>query len=267
MPVKLCVLASGSSGNCTLIRTAHSAILIDAGLPAKEIERRLAEAGCSLDQISGICVSHEHSDHICGLAQLHGRHEIPVYTNRGTSEALQRDKEYASLQCRIFSTGQPFPLGDFTVEPFSVPHDAYEPVGFTISAAGVKVGVVTDMGMATTLIRAQLRNCHAVVLESNHDEKMLRDAKRPEYLKQRILGRQGHLSNKAAAELLSEIAGPDLDAAFLAHLSRDCNKGELALQVAQRELQQAGHHHVRVLLTYPDKVSEMWSAEKQPTAG
>lgn len=260
MPVKLCVLASGSAGNAILIRTAESALLIDAGLPLKELDKRLSDAGCPVDHIKGICVSHEHTDHVAGLVQLHTRHEIPVYSNRGTVDALQQDANFRNLRCRLFTTGQAFAVGDFTVEPFAISHDASEPVGFTISAAGVKIGVVTDTGMATTLVRAQLRNCKVVVVESNHDEKMLRDARRPAYLKQRIASRHGHLSNKAAANLLAEIAGPDLHTAYLAHLSRECNRGELALDTAQRGLKEAGHHHVRVLLTYQDRVSETWSA-------
>lgn len=260
MPLKLCVLASGSSGNCTLIQNEHSALLIDAGLSAKEIGRRLELAGCGLDRIAGICISHEHSDHICGLPQLHQRHGISVYTNRGTSEGILRNAGYEGVRCHVFETGQPFQVGEFLVEPFSVPHDAYEPVGFIVSSAGVRIGVVTDMGMATTLIRAHLKTCRAVVVESNHDEKLLRDSRRPPYLKQRILGRQGHLSNLAASALLAEIAGPHLEAAFLAHLSEDCNRGELALQVARRGLSSAGHGHVAVHLTYPDRVSEIWQA-------
>jgi len=260
MTVKLDVLASGSSGNAILIRHAGSALLLDAGLPLKDLGQRLAEVGGRFDEIRGVCISHEHSDHVSGLALLHARHGIPVYSNRGTVEALQQESDFRDLRCNIFTTGHGFPVGDFHVEPFSVSHDASEPVGFAVSAAGVRIGVVTDTGMATTLVRAQLRNCNVVVVESNHDEKMLRDAKRPAYLKQRIMGRHGHLSNKAAAELLAEIAGPHLHTAYLAHLSRECNRGELALEAAQRGLKDAGHHHVRVLLTYQDRVSETWSA-------
>lgn len=258
MAIKLCVLASGSSGNCTLIQHGQSALLIDAGLNAKEFERRLADAGCEPGHIAGICISHEHADHISGLGQLHQRHGLPVYTNRGTREALQRQESLAGLPSRIFETGHAFDIGPFRVEPFSVPHDAYEPVGFIITADGVRIGVVTDMGVATTLIRANLKNCRVVVVESNHDEKMLRDSRRPEYLKQRILGRQGHLSNHAAAGLLADIAGPQLHTVYLAHLSEECNRGEVALKTTKQSLAAAGHHHVDVRLTYPDRVSEIW---------
>jgi len=260
MTVELCVLASGSSGNCTMIRAGGSVLLIDAGISAKEIMRRMELAGVKPEMVKGVCISHEHSDHVAGIMSFHQRFNIPIYTNRGTSEALARSSAFEQLACRIFSTGQPFTVEEFTVEPFSVPHDAYEPVGFVVTVGEVKIGVVTDMGMATTLIRTRLKSCRAVVVESNHDEKLLRDAKRPEYLKQRILGRQGHLSNKAAMELLTEIAGPHLEAAFLAHLSEDCNDGDLALHTARTGMHKAGHTHVHLHLTYRDQISAIWKS-------
>lgn len=260
MGIELCVLASGSSGNCTLVKNGGSSILIDAGLSAKELVRRLRLAGVEPESVHGICVSHEHSDHTAGLLQLARNHGIAVFANRGTSEALVRQPAFRELSCRIFTTGQPFAIDTFTIEPFSVPHDAYEPVGFVISAQDVCIGVVTDMGMATTLIKTRLKPCRAVVVESNHDEKLLRNASRPEFLKQRILGRQGHLSNAAAAELLVDIAGPHLEAAFLAHLSEDCNRAELAMHTVRTGLDRAGHRHVNVQLTYPDRISAIWAS-------
>lgn len=260
MTIELCVLASGSSGNCTMIRAGDSVLLIDAGLSAREILRRMEALGVSPEMVKGICISHEHSDHVAGIMMFHQRYNIPIYTNRGTSDALARSSLFEQLACRIFSTGQAFPVEGFTVEPFSVPHDAYEPVGFVVAAGNVKIGVATDMGMATSLIRMRLKACRAVVVESNHDEKLLQDAKRPEYLKQRIRGRQGHLSNKAAVELLNDIAGPHLEAAFLAHLSEDCNDSELALHTARNGMLKAGHSHVQVHLTYRDQISAIWKS-------
>lgn len=260
MAIEMCVLASGSSGNCTLIKNSKSAVLIDAGLSAKELVRRMEPTGVSPDMIRGICISHEHSDHTAGIAQLAARYGIPVFANRSTSEVLSRQPAFQSLTCRIFTTGQPFCIDAFSIEPFSVPHDALDPVGFAVTCHDVRVGVVTDMGIATSLIKMRLKNCRAVVVESNHDEKLLRDAKRPEFLKQRILGRQGHLSNRAAADLLGEIAGPQLEAAFLAHLSEDCNRGDIALETARAGLERAGFGHVRLQLTYPDQISSVWAS-------
>ena len=258
MSLRVCILASGSSGNCTLIASPTTSILIDAGLSAREIGRRLESLAVSHGSLSAICVSHEHSDHTAGLRVMNQRHGVPIYANQGTADALRRDDEWKALPWRIFTTGQPFAVGDLRVEPFSVPHDAYDPVGFVISSGGARVGVVTDIGIPTTLVRERLKSCHALVLESNHDERLLQEAPRPEYLKQRIRGRQGHLSNERAGALLAEVASPSLSHVFLAHLSEQCNRHELALRTAERHLQRAGHTHVKVSLTYPDRSSDIW---------
>ncbi|MCX6996184.1 MAG: MBL fold metallo-hydrolase [Kiritimatiellaeota bacterium] len=260
MALRICVLASGSSGNCTLVSSADTAILIDAGLSSREIERRLGLAGFQLRQIHAVCLSHEHGDHTAGIGVLHRRHGLPLYANGGTIEALARDPKLHSLGWRVFQTGSPFLVGGLQIEPFSVPHDAFEPVGFIIRHGDVRVGIVTDMGMVTHLIRERLRLCRAIVIESNHDEQLLQDARRPWQLKQRILGRQGHLSNDGAADLLAAIAGPTLQQVFLAHLSEDCNRKDLALKTARQRLDGAGQAHVRVSLSHPDQISEVWDS-------
>jgi phosphoribosyl 1,2-cyclic phosphodiesterase len=257
MSIRICILASGSSGNCTYIGTPENGMLVDAGLSARRTVACLAEIGVTPDQVRGICVSHEHSDHIHGLRVLHKRYGIPLYANAGTVDALERNPDLRALHWNVFTTGHPFTVGPMCLEPFSVPHDAYDPVGFVVQHEAVRVGVVTDMGMVTGLIRERLRSCHVLVVEANHDERLLQDAERPWSLKQRILGRQGHLSNQHAAELVAEIAHPELRHVFLAHLSEDCNKGELALQTACRALEKGGHTHVRVSLTYPDRISDV----------
>ena len=259
MSLRVCVLASGSSGNCTYIGTEKSAILVDAGLSGKETEKRLGEAGGDLSRVRAVCVSHEHNDHTAGLRVLHRRHSIPLYANSGTVEALSRDPKMGELKWTVFTTGSPFDVDEFTIEPFSVPHDAYDPVGFIIRSGDQRIGIVTDMGVATTLVRERLKRCQVVIVEANHDEKMLQDAKRPWYLKQRILGRQGHLSNEAAAAMVAEIVGPELEQVYLAHISEDCNRQDLALATARRVLQKAGHQHIKVCVTYPDRISDVWA--------
>lgn len=249
------VLASGSSGNCTWLASESTGILIDAGLSARQIANRLAEAGGCMEQVQAVCVSHEHQDHTVGLRVLHKRHGIPLYANAGTVDALSREPQLAALPWKLFSTGYAFTVGDLSIEPFSVPHDALDPVGFVIACGTLRVGVVTDMGMATALIRERLRHCQAIVIESNHDEVLLQNADRPWSLKQRIRGRQGHLSNQAAANLLKEISSPVLRHVFLAHLSEDCNRQDLALDSATRALAESGHSHVEVRLGYPDRIS------------
>lgn len=259
MSLRVCILASGSSGNCTFVASDTTSILVDAGLSARAIGQRLESVGERVAAVRGICISHEHSDHTTGLRVLHQKLGIPLYANRGTADALERDEDLQGLPWTVFTTGSAFTVGDLCIEPFSVPHDAYEPVGFVIRCGESRVGVVTDMGIATTLVRERLRGCRVLVVESNHDEQMLRDADRPWHLKQRILGRQGHLSNQGAAALLAEIATPTLDTVFLAHLSADCNTPDLARQTTHDTLFRAGHHHVKVNLTFPDRPTEVWA--------
>ena len=258
MAIRVCILGSGSSGNATLVGSDSTHILIDAGLSARELDRRLKELQLSASSLAGICVSHEHSDHTAGLRVLNLRHGVRLFGNAGTIEALNANDNTKGLQWQVFSTGMPFTVGDLQVEPFSVPHDAYDPVGFVVACGASRVGIVTDIGVPTSLVRERLRTCHAVVLESNHDETMLKDAERPWYLKQRIMGRQGHLSNERAASMLAEIATPDLSHVFLAHLSEQCNSEELAVATMRKRLDQAGHSHVKVCPTYPDRISEVW---------
>jgi len=261
MSLKVCVLASGSSANCTYVGSERTQILIDAGLSGRETERRLALIGVAPESVNAVCLTHEHDDHKASLGILHRRHGIPLYANSGTIEAMHVDEKLRALPWQVFATGSPFPVQDLVIEPFSVPHDSYDPVGFVVSQGATRVAVVTDLGMATGLIRERLKPCRIVVVECNHDEQMLRDADRPWPLKQRIAGRQGHLSNRQAGELLAEIASPLLHTVFLAHLSAECNRGEVALQTIREALARGGHTHVAVKLTYPDRISDLVSVD------
>jgi len=256
MTLKLCVLASGSSGNCTFIGTEKTRILIDAGLSARKTAERLADIGERVEDIDAICVSHEHGDHIAGIRVLQKTYGMPVYANGVTRDAILRDSKQAGLKWCQFTTGFPFPIGDFSVHPFSVPHDADDPVGFIFSAGSLKVGVATDIGKVTNVLRERLRKCHAVVIEANHDEELLEASTRPWSLKQRISGNRGHLSNRAAAALMAEIAGDGLQHLFLAHLSSDCNSPHHARTTFETVLAEAGHTHVTVRLTGAECVSE-----------
>lgn len=259
--MKICVLASGSSGNCIYAGAESTHVLIDAGMSGRETLNRLEQVGVKLSAIAAVCLTHEHGDHIVGLGVLHARHGIPLYANAGTIEAVRMDEKFRGLAWHVFSTGSIFQIGNLTFDPFAVSHDAYEPVGFIVTSGPVRVGVVTDIGVSTHLVRERLKHCRALIIESNHDERLLADARRPWSLKQRIAGRQGHLSNQHAAELIAEIAGPDLSHVFLSHLSAECNRPELALKTTQTALSRHGHAHVRVSLTYPDRISEVWSSD------
>lgn len=260
MGLRICILGSGSSGNSTLVSSGTTSILVDAGLSGRRTAARLEEAGVAVAGLHGICLSHEHQDHAAGTRILHRKYGVPLFANAGTIDALARQPEWAGLPWQRFITGQPFSVGDLRIDPFSVPHDAYDPVGFVIEHQGVRVGIVTDMGMATSLIRERLRPCQAVVIEANHDEQLLQDAPRPWSLKQRIRGRQGHLSNQAAAEVLAEIAGPGLQQVYLAHLSEDCNRPDLARETIYAALASAGHGHVRVELASAACISAVWES-------
>jgi len=261
MSVSICVLGSGSSGNCTFIGTPGTGLLVDAGLSGRETVRRATLANLPLDRLAAVLLTHEHHDHTCGLGVLQRRHRVALYANSGTIDRLEKLGRHELLRWTVFQTGSPFELGDFRVEPFSVPHDALDPVGFIFTSGGVKVGVVTDMGMATTLIRERLRHCRILVVEANHDEHLLKQSGRPWSLIQRILGRQGHLSNEALAAMLVEIAHPGMTDVLLAHLSRECNEPALAEREVRRALAARGHGHIRIHMTYPDRPSQVVRVE------
>ena len=251
--LRVCVLASGSSGNCIHVESATTALLVDAGLSARETLRRMAAAGLDPAKLRAICVSHEHTDHVAGVAQLHKRLGLPLYANGETARNIRGAED---LAWNLFADGSPFAVGDIEILPFPLPHDAYAPVGFVLARGTARLGIATDLGMPTQLARERLRGCQLVVLEANHDETLVQNSFRPWALKQRILGRQGHLSNETAAALLAEIAGESLQQVFLAHLSQECNNLDLALHIVRSHLKSAGLGHVRVLPTHPDKPSE-----------
>lgn len=249
MPVRFTILGSGSSGNCAYLESAEARILIDAGFSLRQIRQRLASIGRTPENLTGMLVTHEHSDHVQGLAALSQKLHIPVYWNRPTQETIEYQLE-AKLDGRVFSTGATFEIGDLVVESFTVPHDAQDPVGFLVQTPAGKIGFLTDLGHATRLVLERVRRANVLVLESNHDVKMLQDCPhRPWSLKQRILGRHGHLSNDAAAEAAEQIMSADLRHVYLGHISRQCNQPDLAHRVMQERLEKIGATHVRLEVT------------------
>lgn len=232
-------LASGSEGNATLVRNEAAAILIDAGLSAKQLTARLVATGLVPERLSGILLTHEHSDHTSALKVLLARHQLPVFCNALTARALQ-DAGLVHGNWKLFQTSSEFEIGGFEIRAFSVPHDAADPVGFRIASNGSCFGVLTDLGYATRLVFDMLRGIRALLIETNHDEELLqKDPWRPWSVKQRILSRHGHLSNAAAARVLGELEAP-LQHIVLGHLSRDCNSPQLALDCATRGLANSG---------------------------
>lgn len=243
---KLTILGSGSAGNASYVETDETRLLVDVGFSGRQIRQRLATLGRVPENLTAILITHEHSDHISGLAAIAEKSRIPVYCNRATKDEITRITG-ANLDFRLFVTGSGFDVGDINVETFSIPHDAQDPVGYILRTTSGNIGFATDLGHVTKLVLDRIRSANALVLESNHDVKMLQDCPhRPWSLKQRILSRHGHLSNEAAADCVQEIMSADLRHLYLGHLSRDCNKPELAQRVMSNRLQTMGATHVQL---------------------
>jgi len=222
----LCPLASGSKGNAIFVSTPDTAVLVDAGLSGIEIQRRLAAVGRTPDELKAIIITHEHTDHVKGAGVLSRRFNIPVYV---TSDTLNASKGFGKIdQINFFECGSAFDIGSLTVNPFSISHDACDPVGFTLQHQGKKIGIATDLGVVTNLVRTHLSNANALYIEANHDPEMLMAGPYPWYLKQRIQSRTGHLSNQDARNLVAQVFHKDLDHVVLAHLSEDNNCPEKA---------------------------------------
>lgn len=254
--MKVCVLASGSRGNCILVQTGATRILIDAGLSARQTDRRLGQLGLKGEDIDGVLIGHEHGDHIRGLEVLARKWSFPVFMNRATADAVVEQTSLTG-KIRIFTNGQSWTLGDLGIEAFPVYHDAQDPVGFSIRHEGIKLVVATDLGMASRVVRQACRGARVIILEANHDRSLLVEGSRPWSLKQRIKSSRGHLSNEEAGELLSRETDHNLTDVFLAHLSRDCNRPELALRVIKEKLKAVKRENVRIRLTYQDRISEV----------
>jgi len=268
--VKLTILGSGSSGNCAYIETPEARILVDAGFSPRQIRTRLASIGRTPENLTAILITHEHSDHIAGLLGIADKYHIPVYCNRDTQDATiwtfknkwskktnlgleAADTFKSKINWQLFTTGAGFEIADVLIETFSIPHDAQDPVGFLLRTASGNIGFATDLGHTTKLVLDRIRHANVLVLESNHDVKMLQKCQRREWpLKQRILGRHGHLSNVAAAEAAAQIMSAGLRHLYLAHLSRECNKPELAQHVMAEQLHHIGATHVRLQLAAQD---------------
>jgi phosphoribosyl 1,2-cyclic phosphodiesterase len=251
MAVQLTILGSGSSGNSAYLETEDTRILIDAGFSVRQIRQRLATIGKAPEGLSGILITHEHTDHINGLMGLATKLNIPVYCNRLTKEAIEYQFQ-TKMDCRIFGTGSSFELGNVSVETFSIPHDASDPVGFCIRTSSGQIGFLTDLGHATKLVLERVKASNVLVLESNHDLKLLQESSRPWSLKQRIAGRHGHLSNADAAGAAEVIMSADLQHLYLGHLSRECNRPEIAERTMREKLHKIGATHVRIEVTSQD---------------
>ncbi len=250
------ILGSGSSGNSALVETDGTRLLIDGGLSCRQTVTRLAQCGVTPLEIDGILLTHEHGDHAACLDVWCKQFGTPIYCNRLTAEVLQSCKPELKKDWRLFVTGSEFQIKDITIQTFSVPHDAVEPAGFVLHHGRESLGFLTDLGFATKLVYERVRQVQTLVIETNHDEKLLQNCtKRPWSVKQRIMSRHGHLSNTAAAGVLAELLGTNLRRAVLGHLSRDCNNPELAIGTVRSVLDARGANEVEIVCAGPREIS------------
>jgi phosphoribosyl 1,2-cyclic phosphodiesterase len=251
------MLASGSAGNCALVESAACRLLVDCGLSARQICERLDAAAVAPSTIDAILVTHEHADHSAGLDIFCKRFNTPIYCNKPTADAIRSGgRDDLCKDFRLFMTGADFFVGDIAVQTFAVPHDADDPVGFVLHHDNVRLGFCTDLGFATKLVHERLRGAATVVIETNHDEKMLQeDKRRPWPVKQRIMSRHGHLSNAAAAEVIAGLASHGLRRAILGHLSRDCNTPDLAITAVRSRLDLDGAGEIEVFCASQKQIS------------
>jgi phosphoribosyl 1,2-cyclic phosphodiesterase len=256
------MLGSGSAGNSALVATGHCKILVDGGLSARQLVLRLAQCGVAPDQLDGVLLTHEHSDHVCGLEVLCRKFDLPIYCNALTAEAIRCDGFFERIprafgtNWRIFRTGSEFSICDVTVQTFPVPHDAVDPLGFAFHAGSSGLGFITDLGYATKMVVERLREVQTLVIETNHDEKLLQnDSHRPWPVKQRIQSRHGHLSNRAAVSVIEELLPGKIERVVLGHLSRDCNTPELALAAVHASLAKCGRIDMEVYCATQSEIS------------
>ena len=230
----VCTLASGSKGNATYISDGETSILIDAGLSGIELQRRLASRDLCPESLDAIIVTHEHSDHVRGVGILSRRYKLPVYINPKTHRASPRIGKLH--ETRPFECGTTFHVNKMAIHPFAISHDAENPAGFTIGQNGTTVGIATDLGIATAMVRQHLKRCALLILEANHDLTMLETGPYPWPLKQRIRGRTGHLSNPDSKKLLKELQHRGLRHVILGHLSEINNTPQKAFDEVSRAI-------------------------------
>ena len=237
--MELCSIASGSSGNCICVGTDACHLLVDAGISGKRIEAGLNAIDLKTEEMQGILITHEHGDHIAGLGVLARRYGLPLYATAGTIAAVKRTASVGKIDETLFRevhAGEKFEVGDMTVEPIAISHDAAEPVAYKMTQPGKSMAVMTDLGKYDDNIVEKLRNLVVLLLEANHDVHMLQVGSYPYPLKQRILGERGHLSNELSGRLLGEVLHDHFKTVVLGHLSKENNYAELAYETVRLEV-------------------------------
>ena len=251
------MIASSSSGNSTLVATERTCLLVDAGLSRKETFERLAASGTAPEDLTAILITHEHSDHISGLHAIARKLDIPIYVSRLTAPSVFGENtqwtDAYTPKLELFAAGSSFTIGDIDVTSFTIPHDAVDPVGFAFRAEGIKIAIATDLGYMPESIRFHLRGCDLLLLESNHDLNMLKVGSYPWALKQRIMGRNGHLSNDVACSFIRDDLDSSTSTLILGHLSAQNNHPVLVRQAAAEAL---GSRSTRLVVAEPKQPTE-----------
>ncbi|HOP46475.1 MAG TPA: MBL fold metallo-hydrolase [Desulfobacteraceae bacterium] len=264
--MKFSVLASGSSGNACYIEKGNTRVIIDAGLSSREIERRLGYIGVDPKSLDALIITHEHSDHIKGVGPFSRRFKLPVYINHKTLRIAQ--KTLGGLpEPVIVKTGDTITIKELCIETFTKCHDAADPVGLVLShfngtsSNGKKLGIITDLGRSTGLVEDRLNGCHALIMEFNYDQEMLDQGPYPLFIKRRINGQDGHLSNKQAACLLETLSHENLEHVVLAHLSEINNQPEKAYREAANALDRCGFGGINIVISRQDMPGPIISLE------
>jgi phosphoribosyl 1,2-cyclic phosphodiesterase len=250
-------IASGSSGNAYLLRSEDTTLLVECGIPLSRIKSFLTSLGLSPHDLNGVLLTHDHSDHTRSARQLSDRYRVPIFATAGTLGcASLRDAEHA----RPLAAEQLHQIGDVEVLPFAVPHDAHEPVGFKVAAHAATMTITTDLGHVPTEVQRQFRDNDLLILEANHDVEMLQDGPYPHFLKRRVLGQHGHISNIAAAQALAGCRDRVPPEVWLAHLSPTNNRPKMAQEAVSDHLASAGLGHVSVQVAERHRPSLYWQA-------
>jgi len=234
LSVRICVLGSGSRGNSTLIATEKARILVDAGFSRRETYARLDSIGEECGGFDAILVSHEHIDHVKGLETLATDSKAPIYISAITRDTIAWNGRAKTFE--VFTPGEAFTVGDIEISPFTIPHDAADPVAFRIDTQGIRIGVVTDLGYIPEHVKHHVSGCHCLIFESNHDLDMLKIGPYPWHVKQRVMSRHGHLSNLATAKFLRDDFDGAAQVLVLAHLSENNNHPEIVRMSAEEAL-------------------------------
>ena len=237
--MRLCSIASGSSGNCIYVGSETTHLLIDVGISGKRAELGLNSLGVSGRDLDGILVTHEHADHISGLGVMARKYGVPIYATKGTIQAILQSSNVGKIEESLFcevDADKKFPIKDLVINPMKISHDAAQPVAYRVSYGNRKVAICTDLGVFNDYTVECLKGMDALLLEANHDVNMLQVGPYPYYLKQRILGDKGHLSNENSGRLLSRILHDHLDTILLGHLSKENNLPELAYEAVRMEI-------------------------------